>query len=157
MPILKVGSQYYNFPESGTEPGWAEANTGWSEAVTDVLESIAGTGTINETQVTIDNNVTNKNVTGMLFNEAFTEGIELTYRIYRKTDSVEFSEKGSLSLVYKPTTTEKWFMTRQIDVGDDAQVSLDITPLGQVTYTSSSISGANYTGSIRFKTKNILE
>lgn len=155
MADLKVNNQVFNYPTAGQEPGWAEPATGWAEAVTDVLDSLSGVGSVNETQVTVDNNAT-KNVTGLLFNEAFTEGVEVTYRIYRKTDDEEFSEKGSLSIVYKPATPEKWFISRVIDCGDDALVALDITAGGQVTYTSTPISGLNYEGFIRFKTKNIL-
>lgn len=156
MPDLKLNNQVYDYPSAGKEPSWGEGATDWAEAVTDTLNSLAGTGTILETQVTIDNNTT-KPVTGLLFNEAFTEGIEVTYRISRKTDSVEYSEKGSLSIVYKPSSVEKWFMSRVIDSGDDSLVALDINSSGQVIYTSTPLAGANYTGVIVFKTKNILE
>lgn len=156
MPNLKVNNQTFNYPSPGSEPSWGDDATGWAEAVTVVLDSLAPTGTVNETQLTLDNNAS-KPVTGLLFNEAFSEGVEITYRIFRKTDDTELSEKGSLSIVYKPSDPQKWFMTRVIDSGDDALVTLDIGADGQVFYTSTPILGDNYTGLIRFKTKNTLE
>lgn len=157
MPNLTINGQIFDFPTSGQEPNWADGLSGWAEEVTTVLNSIAGTGTINETQVTIDNNATNKVVNGLLFNEAFTQGMEITYRIYRKTDSIELAEKGSLDVVFKPGAVEKWFISRRIDAGDDSLVALDITDQGQITYTTTPIAGTNYQGYIRFKTKNVLE
>jgi hypothetical protein len=156
MSNLTVNNNTYAYPDPGSEPGWGKEATGWAEDVTEVLDSVAGSGTINETQSTINNIATNEDVAGFVFNPALVEGAEVSYKIFRKTDSVEYSEKGTFSINYKPGAAEKWFITRAITAGDDALVSFDITIDGQVQYTTTAISGSNYQGYIRFKTTSIL-
>lgn len=156
MSDLKVINTTFAYPDPSQSPGWGEGATDWAIAITDAVNTLAGPGFINETQSTIENNTT-KPINGLIFNQALTQGIDVTYRIFRKTDSIEFSEKGNLSIVYKPSTTEKWFMTRDMGPGDDSLVNLDIDANGQVNYVSTPISGTNYQGFIRFKTISILK
>lgn len=157
MPKLIVNNNSYAYPGAGQEPGYGQEATGWAEAVTEVLDSVAGAGTINETQSSIDNAATDKDVAGFSLSPALVEGADVSYRIFRRTDSVELSEKGTISLNYKSGSAEKWFLSRAITVGDNAQVIFDIDSNGQVTYTTNPISGANYSGYVRFKTTSILK
>lgn len=158
MPKLRVDGTVYDYPSAGREPGYGEDATGWAEGVTGVLDSLSGLGTINETQSTIDNNVLVPSpIAGFVFSASQVEGADISYRVYRKTDTQEFSEKGTLSVVYKPGDADKWFISREISVGDDSQLAFDIDVNGQVTYTSSNVTGANYMGFIKFKTSNILK
>ena len=156
MPKLIVNNNSYNYPGNHQEPGWGGEATDWAEAVTEVLDSVAGAGTINETQSTIDNVATDKDVAGFSLNSALVEGADVSYKIFRKTDNIELSEKGTISLNYKPGSTEKWSLSRTITAGDNAQVTIDIDENGQVTYSANALSGPNYSGYIRFKTTSIL-
>ena len=157
MPNLTVNNNTYVYPDSGSEPGWGGEATDWASAVTEVLNSLSGAGTINETQSTIEVAVTNNDVAGLTFNSAIVEGADITYRIYRKTDSTELAEKGTMHVVYKPGSVEKWFISRIITAGDDSKVTFDIDVNGQVKYTSLAITGPNYEGYIKFKTSSILK
>jgi hypothetical protein len=157
MPKLIINNNTYNYPDAGSEAGWGKDATDWASDVTEQLASLAGTGTITETQANIQLNVASpEEIPGLLFSPSLIESAEVTYRIYRTTDSEELSEQGTLSLVYISSDPLKWFMSRTINAGTDAKVILDINVNGQVTYTSSPLSGSNYTGYIKFKTSAIL-
>lgn len=155
MSDLQVGTEIFNYPDPGTEPGWGDDATGWAKAVTELLASIAGPGTINETQSNIDNNIAvATDIAGMVFNSSQTKSAIVLYRIQRDTDSISpLTEMGQLNIVLDDGT---WKLTRMIIVGNDAGVLLDIDSTGQVQYTSSNLAGTNYTGSIKFKTMGTI-
>lgn len=156
MSNLKVNNTTYNYPDQGSEPGWGGDATGWAEGVTEVLASLQPSGTINETQSSIDLVATNKSITAMVFNQALSKAATVTYRIERTTDSTALYEKGTLEIAYDPTLVNPWVLSRVIDVGSDALVSMDITSAGQVIYTSLTVPGTNYNGFIRFKTASSI-
>jgi len=155
---LTVNNNTYDFPTQGSEPGWGGDNSGWAEAVTTVLDSLAGTGTINETQALIELAVGGVEIPGLIFNNSIVESGQVIYRIFRSTTggSIEqLSESGLLNLVYDPATAS-WLMTRQIMAGDGTRVNLQVDALGQVSYSSLALTGTGYTGYIKFKTITIL-
>lgn len=156
MSELRVNNQNFNYPSPGREPGWGEDGTGWAEAVTSVLDSVAGLGTINETQITIENGET-RQILGMVFNQNLTQAAEIEYRIFRRTDDAQYSEQGRISVTYVPDSVDKWFMTREMGAGTDALTFIDMDANGQANYTATFMPGANYEGYIRFKTYAILK
>lgn len=156
MSDLKVNNVTYNYPDPGSEPGWGADATDWAGAVTIVLASLTPPGTINETQSTLELNVTDKTVTALVFNQNLSKAASVTYRIERTTDTVKLYEKGTLEFLYDPSQVIPWLMSRTIDAGTDALVYLDIDASGQVKYTTQSIAGINYSGFIRFKTASSI-
>lgn len=161
MSDLTVNNNTYAYPDPGTEPGWGQDATGWAQDVTIVLDSVAGTGTISETQALIALTATDEDVPGLLFNNSITESAQIIYRIFRVTTgggAEQLSEAGMLQVVYNPAggTGEKWLMSRQVTAGTDARVALTITDAGQVTYSSLTLTGTSYQGYIKFKTITIL-
>jgi len=155
MADLIVNNTIFNYPDPGEEPGWGEDATGWAEAVTEALQSLAPAGTLNEAQSAIDNNQTDEEIAGLVFSSSLTKTATVLYRIQRDTDSItELVEQGYLNILYDNGT---WLMSREISTGSPAGVQLDINSMGQVIYTSTNIAGANYTGFIRFKTFGIVE
>lgn len=167
MSKLTIGNNVFNYPNPGEEPGYGQDASDWAAAVTEVLDSLAGTGTINETEITLQSNSTNEEIPGLIFNNSLIESANVFYRIYRKTADEELSEQGTLSIVYIPSDAAKWQITRVINAAggsvqagspepSDAKVYFDITTSGQVIYTSLPLVGANYTGYIKFKTSTIL-
>lgn len=155
MANLTVNNTTFNYPDPGQEPGWGEDATGWAEAVTEVLNSLAGTGTINETQSNIENNISvNTQIAGLVFNSSLTQSATVLYRILRDTDSISpIIEQGKLDILYDNGT---WKLSREIVVGSPAGVIIDIDGTGQLVYKSSNIAGANYQGYIKFKTTGII-
>jgi|SRR5690606_24463687 len=155
MADLKVNNVTFNYPDPGTEPGWGDDATGWAEAVTDALESLAPAGTLNEAQSAIDNNQVNEEVNGLIFSSLLTKTATVLYRVERDTDDINaLVEQGYLYILYDNGT---WLMSREISTGTPAGVQFDINGLGQVIYTSTNLTGSNYTGFIRFKTFGIVE
>lgn len=155
MPDLKVNNEIYSYPDAGQEPGYGSDATGWAEAVTDVLDSLAGSGTINETQSIIENNIlTNQAIAGLVFSSSLTKSATVFYRIERDTNSITpLVEQGTLVVVLNGST---WELTREISAGNPAGVVMDIDNTGQVVYTSTNLSGTGYVGIIKFKTTGIL-
>lgn len=50
---LTIGSCTFQYPESGTKPGWGEEATDWAVAVSNKLNTLSGTNDINITSVCI--------------------------------------------------------------------------------------------------------
>lgn len=155
MADLIVNNTTFNYPDPGEEPGWGDDATGWAEAVTEALDSLAPAGTLNEAQSAIDNNQTNQEVSGLVFSSSLTKTATVLYRIQRDTDSMSpLIEQGYLYILY---SDGNWLMSREISTGTPAGVQLDVNVSGQVIYTSTNLAGANYTGFIKFKTFGIVE
>lgn len=155
---LKVNNNIYSYPEPGSEPGWGQDATGWAEAVTEALDSLTGTGTINETQALIENTATDKEVVGLLFNVSLIESATVTYRILRRTTGTGaeiLAEAGEFNVSYDAANSQ-WLMSHVIKSGGETRVTFSINNIGQVVYTSEALTGSSYTGYIRFKTITIL-
>lgn len=152
---LRVGNEIYDYPTSSQEPGWGEDATNWAIAVTEVLNSLAGPGTINEVQSVIENNISVATaLPGLVFAASLTQSAVVLYRIQRDTDDISpIIEQGRLDIVLDNGV---WKMSRDITVGNLSGVTFDIDATGQVTYLSSNLPGMNYAGSVKFKTTGIL-
>lgn len=168
MSESKVNSKTFNIPNPGKEPNWGKGITGWIEEVTKVLASLAGLGTITETQSLIENGISSinqKNVAGLIFNPSLSVAAEVTYRIFRKTqNTVSVSESGIMRIHHSEIDPlNKWSIEREITNGDPTFVYFDIDNNGQIKYSSSFINvntpvpDTNYEGYIRFKTTNIVK
>lgn len=150
---LTVNGNNYAYPIAGDEPGWGEDATAWAAEVTNVLSDIQGIDDIPETTFIIANNTTaSADVVGLVFNPTTVRSATVTYSVYRSTDTTELAEKGTLELVFKNggTPGSKWTIG-QVYFGDDSGVRFSMTDAGQIQYTSSDISGSNYSGEIRFE------
>lgn len=156
--ILQVDGTTYEFPVSGENPNWAEGVTGWAEGVTDVLNSLLALGDILETPFTISNNVaTPSDINGLLFDAGVVRSAVIEYSVYRRTDSVLSgnAESGIITLVYDDDAApnNKWKMTQEQN--GTSGVVLNILDSGQMQYISSNLSGANYSGLIKFRAKTL--
>ena len=151
---LVVGGTVYNFPVTNQDPNWAEEVSGWAEAVTNVLDTIVGTGDISLTNFPLDNAQTGSfaNINGFLFDQTQVRAVSATYRIQRTDGSTYLVEKGNIELVYNPQTAA-WSMQR--DIVGDAKVYIDVTSTGQLQYKVISLPGQT-DGFIRFETVSTL-
>jgi hypothetical protein len=110
-----------------------------------------------EASFTIANNQSSAaSVTGLLFSGATTRAFSVEYSIYRKTDTASsaLAQMGQLRGVYN-TQSASWFMSDDFS-GQNAGVTFTITSGGQIQYTSSNISGANYVGTLKFVVRQTL-
>lgn len=151
---LVVNGTLYNYPTSGEDPNWAEEASGWSEAVTDVLGTLLAPGDILETTFSISNNITSaQNVNGLLFDSGTNRSAVISYSVYRTSTSTTSgkAEVGTMTLVYDDDATSgsKWSLMQTAN--GDAGVVFNVTDAGQITYLSSDIGSAGYSGTIHFK------
>lgn len=109
----------------------------------------AGGGLVQQTQ-TISNNVTTQSVTALLYDSSTMRGSHVRYVVDRGSDTTSnrVRQIGELIISYDRANT-KWLISEGVMQGD-AGVTFSITTGGQVQYTSTNISGANYYGNIYF-------
>lgn len=150
---LTVNNSVYAYPSDGDEPGWGNQASEWAEAVTTVLSNLQGVDDIAETTFTIANNTSSAaDIVGLVFNPSTVRSAVVDYSIYRSTSTTELAEKGKLELVYKNggTIGSKWTIG-QVYFGDDAGVRFTMTDAGQIQYTSTNMTGTDYSGEIKFE------
>lgn len=100
---------------------------------------------------TVANNIGSPtNITGLLFDANVTKAAIVEYAISRKTDtaSSEVFEVGQQRFIYDDVGLA-WRSASGGSSFDDSAVIFSITSGGQVRYTSSNISGANYVGTMK--------
>jgi hypothetical protein len=120
-----------------------------------VINPVASASSIyvvdSDTSFTIANaQLSPANITGLLFDPIVTQSFSLDYVIYRQTDTASsaLAQVGQLRGVYN-TQAAIWLMSDDFS-GQNAAVTFSIQPSGQIQYTSSDITGANYIGSLKY-------
>ena len=149
--ILIIGTEEFEFPEEGDNPSWGEQVSDWAEAVSDALQNVQAPNDVLRTSANIANNVTTPtNIPGFSFDTSEVVSINADYIIRRTTNSPTqiLQESGYIEGNFDGTN---WTISRRFN--GDAAVELDITPAGQIQYTSSDLAGAGYSGFIIFRAK----
>jgi hypothetical protein len=154
-----VNGTTFNYPTPGDDAGtWGEPATDWAVEVTAVLATLLAPGDILQTSFTVQNNVTSpSNVNGLLFDPAQVRASNITYSVYRKTDSVTSGnvENGTLYINYdnNASSGNKWTLSQQKN--GEAGITFSITDAGQFQYTTTNIAGANYIGQMKFSARSL--
>lgn len=146
MPkILTIGTDEFEFPLEGENAGYGSEITDWAEAVTDSLSTVERPGDlINKTAPILDSQPSFTPIPEFTFSSAIVASFEAKYYIERPTSK---REAGFIEGYHDGSD---WSIA--IRVIGDAGISLDITPTGQIRYTSSSVGGV---GTIKFEAKVI--
>jgi len=128
-------------------------NVSWWNALKtagEAIEGFLGTGLVAETAFTVANNqVGAASVTGLVVDKTLYKSAKAFVEVRRKTDTNEVVCNGLLTLIYRDLTSA-WEVVESWD-GDAHGLTLTITAGGQVQYASDNMSGANYTGKLKFK------
>lgn len=97
-----------------------------------------------------NNQISPSDVTALLFDGVITRGFILDYSIYRKTDTAlsAVSQIGELRGTFN-TQNLTWYIANN-SYGQNSGVTFSIQPSGQIQYTSTDISGTNYTGTMKY-------
>jgi hypothetical protein len=159
MPKLTVNNQTFAYPDPGSEPGWGEDATGWAEATTVALASISGSGTVYESRIAIPaSQVLVAAIPNLAFSKNIVGSAEINYRIFRKTDSIQATETGMISVMYN-SSTATWDLSQLITVGGSSLVTFSIDSSGQIFYIASILTGTYDAPSsyMRFKTISTLQ
>jgi len=149
---LQIGSDIFEIPVNGQNPGWGEDTTGWMEAVTTVLGSIEGANDIANTQSNLQNDISVfTDILKLNFNTSTVAEVEIDYfikRIYNLGTSF-LVESGKMTGNFDGASFN---ITRET-IGD-AEIEIDVTSLGQFQYKSSNLT--NHVSSIiKFRAKTI--
>lgn len=150
---LTVGSEEFEFPLVGENPGYGSEVTDWAEAVTDALSTVQKPNDILLTTASIANNVAvPTNIPGFSFSTAEVKSLDCKYVCSRVTTgpNASYVETGFIEGYFDGTD---WGIS--IRSTGDAGISISITPAGQVQYTSTNLSGATHIGLIKFEAKVI--
>lgn len=132
---ITINNQTFNIPVAGEDPGWGEDTTSWIEAISDQVNNLGDLIYLNLTNsVMVDNQVSQTDVTGLVFDPASVRSAIINYTIVRNV----MEEAGEITLVYNASNpaTEKWLLGQEST--GDAGISFFINDAGQLSYTSTS-------------------
>lgn len=150
---LTINNSPFEFPEEGDQAPWGSQVTDWATEVTKTLNSLSGPSDILETSAIINNNVSSPaDIPGFFFDPVSVRSFRAEISVYRTYGTNEVSEE--ISFVGLNQGAAGWLI--QIDRIGNSGVTLDITPTGQVQYTSSNLVGTPYSGTIRFRGVGVL-
>lgn len=152
MPkILIVGTEEYEFPIEGENGNYGEQVTAWAEAVSTALLTVQARNDIPMTTAPIVNGaLVATPIPAFSFDTTEVIAINGEYIVKRTTD-VPANNLVENGVIQGNFDGSQWVITHRST--GDAQISFDITSAGQVTYTSTSLTGTNYSGEILFKAK----
>lgn len=134
-----------------SEAGEATTNISAHLKGIDTALATAGGGETTGTTTIANNQSTAANVTGLSFSGASVRTATIRYSIARATATAEENCFGELDISYN-TIAGTWVMSNEAS-NSNAGIVFDVTNAGQVTYTSSNISGTGYVGTIRWSVK----
>lgn len=152
MPTnLTINGTTYSLPSQGDSPAWGVQISDIITALADGLTATIGPNDILPSTFTVGNNViTPTPISQLVFDQAEVRSAQITYSIDRSTSATELSENGILQVNYN-NTTNTW-NSSQGPINGDAQILFSIVS-GQVFYTSSNLSGSNYSGKLGFSAR----
>jgi len=128
----------------------------WFNTIRSVLLGLFGGGVSEETTFAIGNNQTTQDITGLTFNKSLYSHYRIEYTIWRQTDTASSGvrEYGEINAHYDHED-DAWTVDVMQKGGDGAGVDLTVdntdTEAAQPQYTSSSIAGSNYEGTLTYK------
>lgn len=151
-------------PESGQSPNWAPGIIEAIQALTEAVNSISGTYDV-APQVQIINSFpenSNIDINNLVFPKEEVRAATIFYSVWRKTETdgpnlyQELTESGTLQIVYNEDNDpgNKWEIQREF-VGD-ANIEFTISDLGQIKFTTRSMTGVNHVGNLSYRAISIL-
>jgi len=155
---VTINGTTIQFPTSGDSPNWAPAVTEFAQLVEGALNSFVGPFDIPPQVFIMTTNAnTNVNLPNLAFPTSTVRGAIISYSVYRSTNTVTVSQTGELIVNYNPTNPigNKWEISDSF-VGD-AQTVFNITDVGQIQFSTTLIAGINYTGTVTYQAKAILQ
>lgn len=156
---IQIQSNIIEFPSSSESPNWAPAVVEFAKAVEAALNQVTGPFDVPPQIQIIDsyNPGMNVDMPNFSFPVSDVRAANLIYSVFRTTTAETVAETGNIQIVYNPDGPigNKWEVTRQFD--GDAQIVFNVTDLGQVQFTTTTISGTNHVGRISYQAKALLQ
>lgn len=164
MVAITVKGTVINIPNSGASPNWSPAIIEAFQALADAVNTFAGSFDVPPQTQSIDafNPGTGIDIDNLVFPASEVRSATIYYTVYRKTtdsgppDGVEVVEAGTLEIAYNNSRPngQKWEIGR-MGIGD-AMTDFNVTDLGQVQFSTNTITGINHTGTISYRALSIL-
>lgn len=152
MPLITIAGSVIDFPNEASSPSWAQAIIQFATLTANALSSVVGPYDILSQSFVIDayNPGTSITIPNLAFSTSTVRAAFIKYSCSRSTDSNMVYEAGQIIIVYSANnpTGNKWEIITER--AGDAQIDLEITDSGQMTVTTSSISGLNHVGRLNF-------
>lgn len=150
---LTIAGITYDYPVVDSEL-WGTEATDWAIAVTAQLNNLIVEGDIGPvTLVTINNNqAVAANVTNFTINPASIRSGTAEYYVERATTgpATEVGESGTLYILYNDTSAT-WSIAQLGNNVGNTGVNFNMTPGGQLQYTSTNLAGATHTGRMKYR------
>jgi hypothetical protein len=166
MPKLIIKGTPINIPDSGQSPNWAPAIIEAFEALSEAVNAVSGSFDVPPQVQNIDanNSSTNVEMNNLIFPSNEVRAATVYYSVYRKTedsgppDGEELTEAGTLELSYNESRpiNQKWEIVRSGQ--GDAKISFNITDLGQVRFSTTTLTGdtSTHIGILSYRAISIL-
>ena len=155
---IQIQNNIIEFPESAQEPNWAPAMVEFALAVEAALNQVTGPFDVPPQILDIDaqNPGVNVDMPNFAFPVAEVRAVHAIYSCFRTTTTTTVSETGTMQFVYNPDGPigNKWEITR--DFTGDAGITFNVTDIGQVTFTTSTLGGSNHVGRLTYQAKALL-
>jgi hypothetical protein len=148
IPIT-IGSTIIDFPSSAESPNWAPALIAFAQAVSEALQSFVGPFDVAPQTFVIDayNPGSNIDIPGLTFPPSNVRAAFIRFTVHRETSTNEANEAGDILAVYN-NTNGNWDFS--VVSGAEASIVFNITNIGQVQFTTSTIAGTSHEGFITF-------
>jgi hypothetical protein len=161
---LIIKGSVVEIAESGSSPNWAPGIIKTLQALTEAVNAVTGTYDVAPQVQNIDANNSSSNVTitNLSFPASEVRSATIFYSVYRNTansgpaDAQEVAEGGTLLIVYNASNPvgNKWEIVRQF--AGNANITFSITDLGQLQFSTTSLTGINHTGKLSYRAISIL-
>lgn len=158
---ININGITVNFPQTGQSPAWSEAVIQAIELIAEALTISSGPFDIPPQNYVMTSNVnTNVNIPNLTFPVSAVQGSIIFYGVQRSTNSTKVSQSGILILNYDPTQApgSLWQITDEFAASspDGAQIVFNVTDVGQLQFSTTSIAGTSHQGTINFRALAVL-
>ena len=154
---LNIQGTIIQFPSSSDSPNWSEALIQFAQAVAGALASVTGPFDISPQIYTMTTAVnSNISLPGLSFPTNDVRGAIIDYVVSETTNINSVAEVGTLYIVYNAAgpTGNKWEISREFT--GESPVTFSILDTGQVQFSSTTLAGTGFVGSIGFLAKAVL-
>jgi hypothetical protein len=158
---ININGITVNFPASGDSPNWSPAVIQAIELIAEALTISAGPFDIPPQNFVMTSNVnTNVPIPNLEFPVSAVQGSIIFYGVQRSTNSTKVSQSGILILNYDPTQSpgSLWQITDEFASANSngADITFNVTDVGQLQFSTTSIAGTGHTGTINFRALAVL-
>lgn len=160
MPLINIAGTLIQFPDSSSNPNWSPAIVQFAQAVESALSGLAGSFDVAPQTYTMVASVNNNiDLPGLSFPPSQVLSVNIGYSILRDPDTAVSGnivvQSGTMTLVYNADggTGEKWTQSHEYD--SNASVTFDVSDIGQVSFSSTSLGVGTHAGQITYYAKSL--